>query len=121
MMENACRIDVWLWRARFFKTRSLAARNVEEGGVRLLRGQARAPVEKPSRPVRCGDVLTFAQGTRWIAVKVEALGDRRGPAPEARALYSALTGAGGGVAGAAVAPRITGHTFESSDIKLVRG
>ena len=49
MTEDACRIDVWLWRARFFKTRSLAARIVEEGGVRLLRGQSRAPVDKPSR------------------------------------------------------------------------
>ena len=94
MTEDACRIDVWLWRARFFKTRSLAARVVEDGGVRLLRGQSRAPLDKPSRPVRCGDVLSFAQGSRWIAVKVEALGERRGPAPEARALYSALTDAG---------------------------
>jgi ribosome-associated heat shock protein Hsp15 len=89
MKEDACRIDVWLWRARFFKTRSLAARIVGDGGVRLLRGQARAPVDKPSRAVRCGDVLSFVQGSRWIAVKVEALGERRGPAPEARALYSA--------------------------------
>jgi ribosome-associated heat shock protein Hsp15 len=45
---------------------------------------------KPSRAVRCGDVLTFAQGTQWLAVKVEALGARRGPAPEARALYRLL-------------------------------
>ena len=90
MTEDACRIDVWLWRARFFKTRSLAARVVEEGGVRLVRGQTRAPVDKPSRAVRCGDVLTFAQGPRWVAVKVEALGERRGPAAEARALYSVL-------------------------------
>jgi ribosome-associated heat shock protein Hsp15 len=91
--EDACRIDVWLWRARFFKTRSLAARIVEDGGVRLLRGQSRAPVDKPSRHVRSGDVLSFAQGSNWIAVRVEALGQRRGPAVEARALYSALTDA----------------------------
>jgi ribosome-associated heat shock protein Hsp15 len=88
--EDACRIDVWLWRARFFKTRSMASRVVEEGRVRLVRGQSRAPVDKPSRPVRCGDVLTFAQGPRWVAVKVEALGERRGPAPEAQGLYSQL-------------------------------
>jgi len=86
----SCRIDVWLWRARFFKTRSLAARIVEDGGVRILRGEQRVPVEKPSRAVRCGDVLSFAQGSRWLAVKVEALGERRGPAPEARGLYSLL-------------------------------
>jgi ribosome-associated heat shock protein Hsp15 len=87
---DACRIDVWLWRARFFKTRSLAARMVEDGGVRLTRSGARTPIDKPSRAVRSGDVLTFAQGSRWLAVKVEALGERRGPAAEARALYSLL-------------------------------
>jgi len=93
---ESCRVDVWLWRARFFKTRSLAARKIEEGGVRLIRGGARTPLEKPSRSVRCGDVLTFAQGPRWLAVKVEALGVRRGPAPEARALYSMLDDEGTG-------------------------
>ena len=92
MSEEAetCRVDVWLWRARFFKTRNLAARIVEDGGVRLMRGGARTPLDKPSRPVRCGDVLAFAQGPRWLAVKVEALGVRRGPAPEARTLYSLM-------------------------------
>jgi len=88
--DNACRIDVWLWRARFFKTRSLAARIVEGGGVRLTRGGARMPIDKPSCAVRPGDVLAFAQGPRWLAVKVEAVGERRGPAPEARTLYSVM-------------------------------
>jgi ribosome-associated heat shock protein Hsp15 len=97
---DACRIDVWLWRARFFKTRSVAARIVEDGGVRLVRGQSRAPIDKPSRPVRCGDVLTFAQGPKWVAVRVEAFGERRGPATEARALYSVLTNGGGAAMGA---------------------
>jgi ribosome-associated heat shock protein Hsp15 len=86
----SCRIDVWLWRARFFKTRSLAARVVEDGGVRLARGSSRVPVDKPSRSVRCGDVLTFAQGSRWLAVRIEALGERRGPAVEAQGLYSRM-------------------------------
>ena len=90
MTDDACRIDVWLWRARFFKTRTLAARVVEEGGVRLSRGGARSPVDKASRAVHCGEVLTFAQGRRWLAVRIEALGVRRGPAAEARALYSLL-------------------------------
>ena len=97
----------------FFKTRSLAARIVEDGGVRLLRGQSRTSLDKPSRPVRPGDVLTFAQGSRWVAVKVEALGERRGPAPEARALYSALAGA----TGADVAPKIV----EGGDFSHTRG
>lgn len=88
--DDACRVDVWLWRARFFKTRSLAARMVEEGGVRRTRGDTRTSLDKPSRSVRCGDVLTFAQGPRFLAVRVEALGERRGPAPEARGLYILL-------------------------------
>jgi ribosome-associated heat shock protein Hsp15 len=95
---ETCRADVWLWRARFFKTRSLAARIIEQGGVRLARGGARSPLDKPSRSVRAGDVITFAQGPRFLAVKVEALGERRGPAPEARGLYSLLEGPGAGAA-----------------------
>jgi ribosome-associated heat shock protein Hsp15 len=87
---EACRIDVWLWRARFFKTRSLASRVIEEGGVRLVRAETRGPVDKPSRAVRRGDVLTFAQGSKWVAVRVEALGERRGPAAEAQGLYTPL-------------------------------
>ena len=87
---DSCRIDVWLWRARFFKTRSLAARIVEQGGVRLSRDGARTPLDKPSCSVRCGDVLTFAQGRRWLAIRIEALGVRRGPAPEAQALYRVM-------------------------------
>jgi ribosomal 50S subunit-recycling heat shock protein len=88
--EEACRVDVWLWRARFFKTRSLAARFVEEGRVRLIRGDGETRLDKPSRPVRPGDGLVLAVGGRLIAVKVEALGERRGPATEARTLYSDL-------------------------------
>ena len=93
---ESCRIDVWLWRARFFKTRSLAARIVEEGGVRLSRGGATISLDKPSRSVRPGDVLVFPVGARWTAVRVEALGVRRGPAPEARALYHVMEDAAGG-------------------------
>lgn len=90
MTEDACRADVWLWRARFFKTRSTAAKFVEEGRVRLTRGGQETRLDKPARPVKVGDQLVFALGGRLIAVTVEAFGDRRGPATEARALYSAL-------------------------------
>jgi ribosome-associated heat shock protein Hsp15 len=84
---DGCRVDVWLWRARFFKTRSLAARMVAEGCVRLARGDRETPLDKPSRVVRPGDHLILALGRRQAAVRIEALGERRGPAPEARALY----------------------------------
>jgi ribosomal 50S subunit-recycling heat shock protein len=91
MSEASCRIDVWLWRARFFKTRSLAARYVDEGRVRVTRlGGDEARLDKPSRPVRPGDGLVFALGGRLVAVRIEALGERRGPANEARGLYSPL-------------------------------
>jgi ribosome-associated heat shock protein Hsp15 len=88
--ETSCRVDVWLWRARFFKTRSMAAKYVEAGRVHMTRGAVESRLDKPSRIIRPGDGLVFALGGRLIAVRVEGLGDRRGPAPEARGLYSAL-------------------------------
>ncbi|MCR5877163.1 RNA-binding S4 domain-containing protein [Phenylobacterium sp. J367] len=91
MSDDACRIDVWLWRARFFKTRSLSAKFVDDGRVRLTRpGQAEVRLDKASRAVKPGDHLVFAVGGRLIAVAVDALGERRGPPAEARTLYSTL-------------------------------
>ena len=88
--ETGCRADVWLWRARFFKTRSLSARFIEEGRVRLIRGDAETRLDKTSRALRPGDGVVLALGGRLIAVRVEALGERRGSATEARELYSEL-------------------------------
>ena len=88
--QDACRVDVWLWRARFFKTRSLAARVVEEGRVRLSRAGGEVRLDKPSRSIKCGDGLVFAIGGRLVAVRIEALGERRGSASEAQSLYSVL-------------------------------
>jgi len=90
--ETACRADVWLWRARFFKTRSLAAHFIDEGRIRLTRGGQESRIDKPARPVKVGDALVFALGGRLIAVTVAALGERRGPPAEARTLYAALEG-----------------------------
>jgi ribosomal 50S subunit-recycling heat shock protein len=84
---GSCRADVWLWRARFFKTRSMAARHVDEGRIRLTRAGAESRLDKPSRGLRLGDELVFALGGRLIAVRVEAFGERRGPPAEARTLY----------------------------------
>ncbi|MFO7922025.1 MAG: RNA-binding S4 domain-containing protein [Nioella sp.] len=81
------RLDKWLWQARFFKTRSLAARVVAAGHVRVNAQK----VHKPAGTIRPGDVLTFTQGRVVRVVKVVALGDRRGPAPEAQTLYEDLT------------------------------
>ena len=90
MSEDACRADVWLWRARFFKTRSLAAKFVDEGRVRLTRAGQEGRLDKCARPVKVGDNLVFALGGRLTAVRVEAMGERRGPPTEARTLYSPL-------------------------------
>jgi ribosomal 50S subunit-recycling heat shock protein len=87
---DSCRADVWLWRARFFKTRTLAAKICEEGRVRMTRAGVESRLDKPARTIRVGDALVFALGGRITAVRVEALGERRGPPAEARGLYSPL-------------------------------
>ena len=88
--EDPCRIDVWLWRARFFKTRGLATRFVEAERVRLSRpGQEEVRLDKASRTVRPGDRLVFVIGGRLFDLVVADCGTRRGPAAEARALYVA--------------------------------
>ena len=84
---ETCRIDVWLWRARFFKTRGQAAGFVEAGPVRLTHQGRQGRLDKPSRLVRPGDHLVFVLNERLIELEVLGLGSRRGPAPEARALY----------------------------------
>nr|WP_216366881.1 RNA-binding S4 domain-containing protein [Halovulum dunhuangense] len=76
-------MDKWLWQARFFKTRSLAAKVVSDGGIRVNG----ARVSKPATTLRLGDGLTFAQGGRVRVVIVREFGTRRGPASEAQALY----------------------------------
>lgn len=90
---ESCRADVWLWRARFFKTRALACRAVEDGRVRLTRGGVETRLDKPSRTLRAGDLLVFAVGGRVASVRVEHAGERRGPATEARTLYSEVEAA----------------------------
>lgn len=88
MSGTGCRVDVWLWRARFAKTRSLAATMVERGVVRLTHQGRQTRLDKASRCVHVGDALVFAIGGRLIDLTVESLGERRGPAEEARALYA---------------------------------
>lgn len=77
------RVDKWLWQARFFKTRALAAGLAESGHLRI-NGQ---PTRKPGAGVGEGDVLTFPQGARIRVIRILALGLRRGPATEAQTLY----------------------------------
>lgn len=76
------RLDKWLWAARFFKTRSLAAEAVEGGKVHLNGNRT-----KPSRAVRPGDELKIRRGPyEWVAI-VRGASLHRGPASEAQLLY----------------------------------
>ncbi|HZT20963.1 MAG TPA: S4 domain-containing protein [Dongiaceae bacterium] len=86
MSGPTLRLDKWLWHARFCKSRTLAARLAAAGKVRIS-GSA---IWKAHHPVRPGDVLTFPLGPHIRTVRILALGERRGPAPEARGLYEDL-------------------------------
>ena len=81
------RLDQWLWFARFAKSRSLAARLCSASAV-AVKG---AVVAKANHAVRAGDTVTVPQGPWQRTVRVIALGDRRGPASEARALFEETT------------------------------
>ena len=85
-MSESVRLDRWLWVARFYKTRS-HAHAACAGGKVDVNGQA----AKPSRAVRVGDRLHVTLGEWRREVVIRALGERRGPAPEARALYEDLS------------------------------
>jgi ribosome-associated heat shock protein Hsp15 len=83
---ESLRIDKWLWHARFCKTRAIAQDKAGAGHIRINGHR----VEKPSASVRIGDVMTLPTGGKVVALRVLALGERRGPAPEARMLYELI-------------------------------
>ncbi len=85
-VQPRLRLDKWLWQARFFKGRDLAAEVITKGRLRVNGQHCR----KPGHGVLPGDVLTFAQGSRIRVIRVQALGERRGPANEAQRLYQDL-------------------------------
>lgn len=80
------RLDKWLWHARFFKTRGVAAHMATRGKIRV-NGRR---VVKAAYSITPGDTLTIPQGNRVRLVRMLAPGKRRGPAPEAQALYDDL-------------------------------
>lgn len=81
--EPPLRLDKWLWAARFFKTRSLAATAVIGGNVRLNAHQV-----KPAKEVRIGDTLEISSGVLHWTVVVAGINEQRRPPPEARLLYA---------------------------------
>ena len=80
--DEEIRIDKWLWAARFFKTRSLAAESVTGGKVEVNGGRP-----KPSRIIRIGDHLSVRRGVYEWTVIVKGVAKNRGPASEAQLLY----------------------------------
>jgi ribosome-associated heat shock protein Hsp15 len=77
------RLDKWLWAARFFKTRSLAQHAIAAGRVKLNEERT-----KPAHALKAGDLLSVRVGELEWQVRVLALAERRGPAPQARQLYA---------------------------------
>lgn len=80
--EDSVRLDKWLWAARFFKTRTLAAEAVSGGKVHVNGARA-----KPAHPVRPGQTLTIRRGPYEYGVVVRGLSRQRGPASQAALLY----------------------------------
>ncbi len=76
------RIDKWLWAARFYKTRSLAAEEIDKGRVRVNDVEAKA-----SREVKVGDTVALRQGPVTRTLQVRGISSQRGPAPVAQQLY----------------------------------
>ena len=86
MRADRQRLDKWLWFARFAKSRTLAAKLVTDGFVRVNGLRA----DSAAKAIAIGDVLTIAAPRTTLLVRVEGLGTRRGPAPEAQRLYASL-------------------------------
>jgi ribosome-associated heat shock protein Hsp15 len=83
MTLDGVRIDKWLWAARFFKTRALAATAVQGGRVHVNGERV-----KPAKLVHADDVLEITKGPERWTVSVKQLAERRGPAAAARELYA---------------------------------
>ena len=86
MNRDTLRLDKWFWYARFIKSRSLASKLCNSGKVRVNGGL----IKKAHQSVAPGDVLTFSVGPNIRVIKIIKLGNRRGPAKEAQALYEDL-------------------------------
>jgi ribosome-associated heat shock protein Hsp15 len=80
---DCVRLDLWLWAARFYRTRSLAKQAIDTGKVEI--GGQRA---KASRAVRVGDAMRVVRGEDAFDVEVRGLSDQRGPASVAQQLYA---------------------------------
>ncbi len=87
MPEDTQRLDKWLWCARIFKTRALAAKAISGKGVRITRNGRTDRTGKPGFSVRPGDTVTFTKEKSIRILEITGLAERRGPAAEAQKLY----------------------------------
>lgn len=81
-LTDRLRLDKWLWAARFYKTRSMAAEDVDKGRV-----QVNGQIAKASRELKAGDRIDIRQGALTRTIVVKAVSTVRGPAPQAQQLY----------------------------------
>ncbi len=81
------RIDKWLWHARFFKTRSIAQKQVATGKIRVDREK----ISSPSRKVSAGNVLTITRERDIKIIEILGIADRRGPFSQAQLLYNDMS------------------------------
>ncbi len=86
-MTEKIRLDIWLWYARFYKSRSLSSKAVLSGKLRVNS----IKIIKPASKVKINDVLTINHINIVRIIQIQSLGSRRGPASEAQALYNDLS------------------------------
>lgn len=114
--EPRLRLDKWLWYARFHKSRTLAAAVCAGGRIRLNG----TPVTRAHQMVRPGDVLTFPYGNEIRIIRIVALGERRGPAVEARTLYEDVATPETGAPADDAAPVVVHHSGQGRPTKAER-
>lgn len=88
--DGRMRLDIWLWRARFFKTRGTAADAIQDSGMRIERDGMVRRIDKPATTLATGDLISFSNPAGMRVVRVISLPDRRGPAAEASQCYAVI-------------------------------
>ena len=86
-MTEKIRLDIWLWHARFYKSRSLSSKVILSGKLRVNS----IKIIKPASKVKINDVLTINHVNTVRIIQIQSIGSRRGPASEAQALYNDLS------------------------------
>ena len=87
-MTEKIRLDIWLWYARFYKSRTMSSKAILSGKLRVNANK----IIKPASKIKINDVLTINHPNMVRIIQVQSLGSRRGPASEAQQLYKVLSG-----------------------------